>query len=117
VESPASDPDIISYSTSKHLVRYSCGRCTSPLFSESTMAAFPFRDVSVGILERGTPALLPPPPALHIFYVDRIMDVHDALPKFVGFPDTSELYKEDTEKSAGESATTPEKRKRTVVVE
>mmetsp|Transcript_20512 Transcript_20512/g.51943 ORF Transcript_20512/g.51943 Transcript_20512/m.51943 type:complete len:170 (-) Transcript_20512:127-636(-) len=95
VDDVAAEAGVLAYSTSDHLVRYSCARCSSPLFSHSSMEAFPFRDVAVGILDRSDPAVLPPKPAVHIFYVDRIMDLPDALPKFVGFPGMSELYKDD----------------------
>lgn len=94
--------ELLAVKTSEFCTRYRCRKCGAPVYSEYTDPQFSFMDFGMTSLERGADGKFKLSeeerqaikPTAHIFYNDRVMDVVDGLPKFVGFPGMSETVPE-----------------------
>lgn len=84
--------------SSENCLRYRCKHCGSPVYSQSLMPQFKFRDVcSSTITSPDLHAMMNQEKwkaKSHIFYKNRQMDVKDGLPKFEGYANFSEQMSE-----------------------
>jgi len=74
----AIDGDVTKLATSKHVTRFRCAHCASPV--GASLGRGKQRAVPLALFGPDAPWK----PMHHIHYSDRVFDVHDDLPKFAG---------------------------------
>ena len=81
VEAP--DGQLNGFKTSDAMTRYTCATCHGPVYNQSHIEGYPFRDVPSGVLERDADGKLlhlenaATKVKVHIFYPTRTEDAHD----------------------------------------
>jgi hypothetical protein len=82
------------------MTRFFCTLCSTPVYNESHLEDYPFKDIPAGVLDRNEAEVIAGlakeayQPQCHMFYGSRQLDVKDTLPKWTGFPGMSDKYTE-----------------------
>jgi len=107
------EDNLAAYKSSEFMTRFSCKTCSGPVFNESHLPEYPFRDVPVGILardENGKTIGLDGPlaPQYHIYYKSHVRPMDDGLTKFYELPHTAVLDKNGNKIAEGSMDCKPE---------
>ena len=83
------EDNLMAYKTSPHITRFICKTCSSPVVNDCQLPNLHFKGLESGTIiseDRLKLKDAPYKPGAHLFYPNRLVDVHDDLPKFDGLP-------------------------------
>ena len=83
------EDNLMAYKTSPHVTRFTCKTCSSPVVNDCQLPNLHFKGLESGTIiseDRLKLKDAPYKPGAHLFYPNRLVDVHDDLPKFDGLP-------------------------------